>query len=182
MPSTPQTDHVARGIKAEEPIIRLYIGSLPGPPSYTRPAIVVHPSLPYVVCSPDAVATFPTTQGAEKVLIEVKTSVNRSTENVLTDCNDQIQLGMLVTGCTRALLLHFNAPLSKQPSQAMFQDGSFTALPVASDSEWVTKFLQNAPIFYEMYLSWYHTNDLDRGTRALALLHGKPGTAKVAWK
>ena len=62
------------GMKLEKPIIAAYMTQHPSI-SVNYPGISVHPSLDYLVCSPDAIFTI----AGVNVLVEVKTSKNYTT-------------------------------------------------------------------------------------------------------
>jgi hypothetical protein len=64
----------------------------------------------------------------------------------------------------------------------MFENGTFTVLPVpvddAATEEWRQSFLENAKKNYKTYLEWYHAEDAPTGLAVMTLLHGTLGQFK----
>ena len=116
------------------------------------------------------------------MLIEVKTSLSSTTQKKFTGCKNQIFLVVWVTGCTKAVLIHFRAPWFKVPNENCKTVAEIKYLPNAEDcnkdflikynneadvfletltitrneefDQWVVDFEKNSRVFYETYCRW----------------------------
>jgi hypothetical protein len=193
----PDTTAVKRGIEIEPDVIRLYLSAL-GEVTYSMdyPSIVQHRSYHYIVFSPDGILTLQKRGKTERVPIEVKTSLSSTTQKKFTDCKNQIFLGMWVTGCTKAVLIHFRAPWFKVPKENCKTVAEIKYSPNAEDflikyeneadvfletltvtrnkefDQWVVNFENYSRVFYETYLRWYHDGDAKKGSDVMTILQG----------
>jgi hypothetical protein len=139
------------GMKLEKPIIATYMTQHPSI-SVNYPGISVHPSLDYLVCSPDAIFTI----AGVNVLVEVKTSKNFTTvQKLAAKHKPQIQMNLLVTGCQYALLLFFQTNQNNKVSAE-----TVIEVKITRDVKWQEKFLKNADQVYLTYLQWYHATPI----------------------
>ena len=189
---TPKTTAMKRGLKWERTVVERYMKTLSVGPNdavlerkVSFPAVCEHPEFPYLVYSPDALLTATTATGKQHVLVEVKTTQTLGTEQVMSECNDQIQLGLFVTGCERAVLLHC--------TEKMYEQNRLEIRDVTKSDKWVTDFQLKAKDFYEAYLSWYHSTPSDspstkaveqavqQGKAVLTMLHGTLTKQTIHW-
>ena len=133
-----------RGLQAESKIIEEYYKTQPDW-QLSYPYVFEHPSIAYLMGSPDGVAV----NSGQRVLVEVKDSINTKTEKQLrTLYNDQVQHNMLVGDCTAAKLL-------------VSQKDHVLAIDIEPDKIWQQRYLLNAQKFYETYLAWLHETPIN---------------------
>ena len=182
---TTQTPAMKQGLERERQVIQRYLDAMSVGPNQavlgcekSFPAVCQHPEFPYLVYSPDALLAVTTATGKQHVLVEVKTTQTSGTEEVMRKCRDQIQLGLFVTGCERAVLLHC--------TNEMFEQKRLEVRQVSKSDEWVTDFKSKAKRFYDTYLSWYHQSPpsdraVQQGMAVLKILHGTTTRQQIHW-
>ena len=140
----------------------------------TFPSIAIHATKPFLVCFPDC--SVKATESCD-VLLEVKTGLTSPTTG---SYNDQVQLNLLVTGCSQCFVLFYSTSNSRQritPEQ-------ITVTKVQASLEWQQNFFPLAHIFYNTYLSWLDNSppDITAGRRVLEALLAKVPQATSAGK
>jgi hypothetical protein len=144
--AVPETDAMEYGRTVERDVINVYLDQHPESLA-VYPAFMTsadHPSLGY---SPDAVLLAPPLR--IRTLVEVKTTTTdkRITANTY---KHQLQLGLLVSGFPRAILIVFHSPgIGTRPCS-----DTITVHDVVPDPVWRINFLAKAKQFRQTYLDW----------------------------
>ena len=186
------------GLELEEAVLKEYVDLNPGI-KITREGVSVHgdPAFSWAIFSPDAfghrllkdtyrilhyksvMTMWCTYRSGIRFLIEIKTTTKRSSNAALSKKHDdQIQMGLWVTGCeTCVLIVHTYTKNNTSPSEQTLQ-----TIEVKANRTWVSKFIPNATNFYNSFLSWYHDDniDMEKAKRVLRLLiDKKPKTVNL---
>ena len=162
------------GIALEKEVVAAFVQDAFPHATATFPSIATHATKPFLVCSPDCIVK--ATESCD-VLLEVKTGLTSPT---LGSYNDQVQLNLLVTGCSQCFVLFYSTSNGRQritPEQ-------ITVTKVQASFEWQQSFLPLAHIFYDTYLSWLDKSppDITAGRRVLEALLAKAAQATSAGK
>lgn len=153
------TTAMRRGIDLEKSVIEVFLKQYVDT-DVQYPACMVHPDLHYVVFSPDAIVI----RLGVRTLLEVKCSEVFTWEQLRRKYWHQLQLGMWVTGCQCAILLHHQG--TSKPSKRTVSFGEV----IFPDDEWRTTFREQAEKFYHSYLRWYFESDVQKGLGTVQLL------------
>jgi len=159
--STYASDNMKRGLQLEKRIIKAYIKARGMNDSdLCYPGFIVHPTVKYIGFSPDGILI----DERDNKLIEVKTSIKQKR---YSDFKDQIQLGLLVTGCSSAVFLFLQVP-----SRGRANIAEFKSAEVEIDINWRRQFTTNASLLYDTYLSWLYITpmNMEKGEATISLL------------
>lgn len=147
---------MARGRECERHVINGYVQACyntNGTTQLTFPSCVQHETHHWIAFSPDAILEV----GIERIL-EVKTAENQKTgQQFLTEHNDQIQLGLMVTGGAKAVLL------------VECSSGKTEVVEDIKPAVWQQAFMRNACAVFKDYLCWFHLPEVDRVRGKLVL-------------